>query len=225
MISRMVAPPAGRSLRILLAAIAVVSVAACSPKAPPPPPPTTSAEPVAKPEVKKKPCEAMNEECVASGDTQAKIPSSDFVFIPPTGWTFAQESGQTIAKLRDQPLAIAVTGLELPKAPGDQAKTRDALVLKLAESVGVSLPKKGSKPFATTWAQPADPAAKYGSTTYAIWQNTEAKLGDKGGLLLIFTTKDSTGKEIVGLAFCPNDEKSIALIQKSLETFGPGSYQ
>src|SRR5437868_2867115 len=128
MISRTVALPAGRSLRTFLAAIAVVSLPACSPKPPPPPPPVASSEPVAKPEPKKKPCEAMNEECVASGDTQAKIPSSDFVFIPPMGWTFAQESGQTIAKLKDQPLGMAVTGLELPKAAPDQAKTRDVLI-------------------------------------------------------------------------------------------------
>jgi hypothetical protein len=206
---------------VLVAALATLFASGCKHK-PPPPPPQPTSEP-APPPPPKKACEAMNEDCVATGETQAKIPSSDYVFIPPPGWTYAQEAGQTIARVKDQPLAMAVTGVALPPAPPDQAKTRDVLVEKLGEAIGVTLPKKGTKTWTPDWnkGQPQT----FGSTVYSVWQNTDAKLADKAGVLLVFTTKDSAGKEIVGLAFCPNDEKSTALVTKSLETFGPGSYQ
>jgi hypothetical protein len=206
-----------------LAAFALVSAIGCRPTPPPPPPqPDPEPEPTAAP--KKKPCVAMSEECVASADTQAKIASSDFVFIPPAGWTFAQESGQTLAKAKDQPMAMAVTGVELPKSPAEQTKARDAVLPALAESIGLKLPAKGVKTWTPNWSTPVD-KPKYGSAQYAIWQNTDAKYGDKPGVLLVFTTTDSAGKEILGIAVCPSDDKSTSIITKSLETFGPGSYQ
>ncbi len=204
------------------AACAALGLAGCPKKpAAPPPEPTATVAPVATP--KKKPCVAMSEECVASADTQAKIPSTDFVFIPPPGWTFAQESGQTLAKLKDQPLAMAATGLDLPKAPTDQVKARDATFTSLTQAVGVPLAQQAGHAYSPRWTK-SDDATKCGNTTCKIWQ-TDAKLGDKPGVLLTFTTQDSGGKEILGIAFCPNDAASVALVNKSLETFGPGSYQ
>jgi len=205
-----------------LAALAVLSLMACRPKPPPPPQPDPEPEPTAT-APKKKPCVAMTEECVASSDTQAKIASSDFVFIPPAGWTFAQESGQTLAKAPDQTMAIAVMGLDLPTVAAEKTKARNGALTALAQSLGIKLPSKGVKTWSPDWAQPH--AETYGSAKYALWQNMDAKYGDKTGVFLVFTTTDSTGKEIFGIAFCPSDDKSTSTITKSLETFGPGSYQ
>ena len=189
---------------------------------PPAPPPTPTVEPVAEPP-KKKPCVAMSEDCVASADTQAKIPSTDYVFIPPPGWTFAQESGETMAKAKDQPLALAVTGVDLPKGPVEQGKARDVALAALIDAVGVKLGPKAPKQW-PVWNGKGDDATKCGNSTCKVWQ-TDAKFGDKTGILVTFTTQDSGGKEIVGVAFCPGDAASVALINQSLATFGPGSYQ
>jgi hypothetical protein len=227
MIERKVFPSSGSFLANAARVVSlVVFSAACHHKPPPPPP-----EPEPEPEVtepkpikeKKKPCEAMSEECVASGDTQAKIPGSNFVFIPPNTWAFAQESGQTIAKSKDVPAAMAVTGYD-SGTPAEENKMRNALLPKLAQSIGVALPEKRKKPFLPTWEKPDD-TQKVGESEFALWQAEDAKLGDKTGPVLVFGTKDSSGKKVLGIAFSPKgDDKTIDLIMKSLQTFGPGSY-
>ncbi len=165
----------------------------------------------------------MSEECVASGDTQAKIPGSDFVFIPPNGWAFAQESGQTMAKATDAAAAMAVTGYDAG-TPAEETKMRNALLPKLAQSIGVTLPEKKKKAFTPVWEKPDD-TQKFGDTEFALWQALDAKLGDKSGPVLIFMTKDSSGKKVLGLAFsAKDDDKTTEMIMKSLQTFGPGSY-
>jgi hypothetical protein len=220
MIFRKVFPPG----RLLGFSMTLFVAAGCSPKPPPPVEPVEEAPPAPAPVKKKKPCEAMNEDCVASGDTQAKIPGSDFVFIPPNSWAFAQESGQTLAKAKDAPAALAVTGYD-SGTPADESKTRALMLPKLAESIGVSLPEKRKKAFVPNWDKPDD-KQKFGDTEFELWQAEDAKLGDRVGPILIFVTKDSGGKKILGLAFSPKgDDKTTEIIMKSLQTFGPGSYQ
>lgn len=227
MIERKVHPPSGSLLGVVVGSLGVLLLAVgCASKPPPPPPePEPEPEPVHHaPKEKKKPCEAMSEECVASPDTQAKIPGSDFVFIPPNGWGFAQESGQTTAKAKEVPAALAVTGYDAG-TPAEESKLRNALLPKLAQSIGVSLPEKKKKAFQPVWDKP-DATEKYGDTEFALWQADDAKLGDKVGPLLVFTTKDSSGKKVLGLAFSPKgDDKTVEVVMKALQTFGPGSYQ
>ena len=159
------------SLRGLVSAGAVVAASilavGCSPKKPPErqPLPTTSA--VAKPDPPKaKLCESLSEECVADGDkNRAKIASSNFVFIPPKGWLYATESGQTIARRKGDALAIAMAGIELPKAQADQAKTLVVLFPKLIESIGVTLAQVNKKPWSPTWKSPND-KPKIGANQY-----------------------------------------------------------
>lgn len=203
---------------------ASISALGCSPKKPPEPVPDTTAsvsEPKPDPP-KKKLCESLSEGCVADGDKdRAKIASSNFVFIPPKGWTYAMESGQTIAKHKGDPLAIAMTAIDLPKAAADQGKTLDVVFPKLVEAVGVTLATANKKPWSPDWKKPND-SPKIGASQFQIWENTESKLADKGGNLLTFTTKDGGGKTIVGVAFYPAENEPMALINHTLETIGPG---
>ncbi len=222
-------PPSGSLFGFLVRPLCVVLLAAsgCGAKPPPPvtePLATDDQPPLVSKKEKKKPCEAMSEDCVASGDTQAKIPGSDFVFIPPNGWGFAQESGQTLAKAKEAPAALAVTGYDFG-TPAEESKMRNLLLPKLAQSIGVSLPEKKKKVFLPTWDKPDD-KQKFGDTEFELWQAEDAKLGDKAGPLLVFLTRDSGGKKILGLAFSPKgDDKTVEVIMKTLQTFGPGSYQ
>lgn len=218
----MISRTASIRVGIVVAAASILTIG-CSPKKPPEDPkpePTETA--VAKPDPpKKKLCEALSENCVADGDKdRAKIASSNFVFIPPKGWTYATESGQTIAKKKGDPLAIAMTAIELPKAAADQPKTLDVLFPKLIESLGVTLQVVNKKPWAPEWKKTNE--TKIGAATFSIWENTESKLGDKGGNLLTFTTKDGSGKTILGVAFYPAENEPMALINHTLETIGPG---
>lgn len=217
MISRTVSTRAA----VVFAAASILSIG-CSPKKPPDPQPQPSASAAEKPPAPKpKLCESLSEECIADGDkNRAKIASSDFVFIPPKGWIYATESGQTIAKLKGQPLAIAMTAIELPKAQADQAKTLDVLFPKLIEAAGVTLAQVNKKPWAPNWKE--QNKQPIGKAEFIIWENTDSKLGDKGGNLLTFTTKDAAGKTIVGVAFYPAENDPMALINHTLETIGPG---
>ena len=229
MIFRQVSPPSGPLLGFLVRPLCVFLLAAsgCAAKPPPPVPAPSNTDdqpPLVQKKEKKKPCEAMSEGCIASGDTQAKIPGSDFVFIPPTGWGFAQESGQTLAKAKEGPAALAVTGYD-PGTPVEEAKTRNLLLPRLAQSIGISLPEKKKKTFVPLWDKPDD-KQKFGDTEFELWQADDAKQVDRAGPLLVFTTKDSSGKKILGLAFSQKgDDKTVEVIMKVLQTFGPGSYQ
>lgn len=203
---------------------------ACSSTPPPEDPQPTTAEPKKKKKKKevaeplKPKCESFAEECVATGDTQAKIPGSDFVFIPPIGWVFAQESGQTVAKAKDDLGYIAVTGLEGESA-GDQDKMRDATYPKLFEAIGVTATDKRKKKFVPAWGKP-DEERKTGDVVVKMWQADDAKHGDQSGPLLVFMTKDTSGHALLGVAFTKSgDTTAIKAIEESLTTFGPGGYQ
>lgn len=214
-----------RTASIGAGALALASILSigCSPKKPPDPIPDPTETAVAKPDPpKKKLCESLSEECVGDGDkNRAKIASSNFVFIPPKGWVYAQESGQTIARKKGEPLVLVATGLELPKAQPDQAKMLDAAFSTLAGSAGIALAQVNKKPFTPDWKKPAD-TPKIGANQFSIWENTDSKLADKGGNLLVFTTKDAAGKTILGVAFYPAENDPMALINHTMETMGPG---
>jgi hypothetical protein len=209
----------------LLAAPLVASVLfaiGCSPKKPPDPTPQPSESVAVKPPPPKpKLCESLSEDCVGDGDkARAKVASSNYVFIPPKDWTYAMESGQTIAKKKGEPLAIAAVAIDLPKAQADQNKTLAAAFTQLADAIGVALPEANKKKWAPEWGK--GEKTKIGANEYMVWENTDAKLSDKGGNLLTFTTKDGGGKTILGVAFAPADDAQMAVINHALETFGPG---
>ena len=228
MTARKPLPPSGYSLasNARLAVIACTLLMGCGPavsQTHQPDQGPTAIKPSSAP--KPKPCEEMSEDCSASGDTQAKIPGSDFVFIPPAGWGYAQESAQTLAKAKAGPAALAVTGYDAGSA-SDEAKVRELLLPKLAGSIGVALPEtRKKKAYAPTWDKP-EATEKYGELSFDMWEAEDAKLGDRVGPLLVFSTKDSTGKKLLGVAFSlKGDDATINLIKESLKTFGPGSYQ
>jgi hypothetical protein len=182
---------------------------------PPPPPP--------EPKKKKKPkCEAVDENCVATPDTQARVAGSELVFIPPEGWTFAQEKELTRTFDKGGGAVLAMSSFE----PGtEEAKTREALFEALATSLEISLPEKFKRKYKPNWAKPDDKRAS-GDTELLLWQAGDAKHGDQKGYLLVLLAPDPAGRKVMGLAFAPESNEAVAeVIMKSLETLGPGSYQ
>lgn len=183
----------------------------------------TSSTTAAKPKREKPKCLAFTENCIATADTQAKIPGSEAVFIPPAGWTYAQQSDATLTQIEGSPAVIALAGFDA--APADEAKTRDSLYAQLLQVVEVSPPEKFKKKYAPKWEK-ADQERENGSMKLKLWQAEAAKRSGKSGFLLVLMTTDPAGKKIVGVAFSPDgDDASIEKISTALETIGPGSYQ
>jgi hypothetical protein len=192
------------------------------------PEPTTAADdatpPPPEPKKKKaKPkCEALDENCVATPDTQARVAGSEFVFIPPEGWSFAQEKELTRTFDKEGGAVLAMSSYE----PGsEEAKTREALFEALAEALEIALPEKFKRKYKPNWAKPDDKRAS-GDTELMLWQAGDAKHGTEKGYLLVLLAPDPSGRKVMGLAFAPESNEAAAeVIMKSLETLGPGSYQ
>src|SRR5262245_61777767 len=112
------------SLRYPTVLLLALAFAACKPK-PPPPPPAVTAEPAPPPPPPK--CEAMNEKCEAKADTRAKIPNTDVVFTPATGWIYAQQSSATLSQAPDGGPGIAFLGFDFDaKDAKKEIATKDA---------------------------------------------------------------------------------------------------
>ena len=190
-----------------------------------PDPEIPTAEPsasAAKPKREKPKCLAFTENCVSTADTQAKIPGSEAVFIPPVGWTYAQQTDATLTQIEGSAAVIALAGFD--SAPADEAKTRDSLYAKLLQIVELSPPEKFKKKYTPKWDK-ADQERENGNMKVKLWQAESAKRTGKSGFLLVLTTTDPAGKKIVGVAFSPDgDESSIEKISKALETIGPADW-
>ena len=177
----------------------------------------------AKPKRQKPKCEALSENCLATADTQAKVPGSEAVMIPPVGWGYAQQSDYTISKIEGSAAAIVLAGFDATGA--EEPKAREATYTKLVTALEITLPEKFKKKFMPKWEKPDD-VRKNGNMELKLWQAEAAKREGKTGYLLVLMTVDPAGKKIVGVAFSPEgDEDSIKKISAALETIGPGSYQ
>lgn len=207
------------------ASVVCLFVVACGGTQEPDPevPAATASASASKPKREKPKCLAFTENCIATADTQAKIPGSEAVFIPPAGWTYAQQSDATLTQIEGSPAVIALAGFDA--APADEAKTRDSLYAALLEVVKLSPPEKFKKKYTPKWDK-ADQERANGDMKIKLWQAEAAKRSGKSGFLLVLMTTDPAGKKIVGVAFSPDgDDSSIEKISTALETIGPGSYQ
>lgn len=212
--------PSRPFVRAALCAAVLCTFPACS-STPEPDLAATVSAPKPKPPPKPK-CEALEEKCQATPDTQARVARSDLVFIPPDGWVYAQQEDTTLTKPAEGNGALVMASFEVDK---DQNKSRDAAYEKLAASGGISLPERFKKKFIPKWDK-ADDAKKSGDLDVKLWQADEAKREGKSGFLLVLLAVDPGGKQVMGVAFAPkDDQKAIEAIAKSLETLGPGSYQ
>lgn len=208
-------------VRAALCAAVLAIFPACS-STPEPEVVATASAPKPKPPPKPK-CEALEEKCQATPDTQAKVAKSDLVFIPPEGWVYAQQADTTLTNPAEGNGALVMASFEVDK---DQNKSRDGAYERLATVGGITLPERFKKKFIPKWDGKADDAKKSGDLDVKLWQADEAKRDGKSGFLLVLLAVDPGGKQVMGVAFAPkDDQKAIEAIAKSLETLGPGSYQ
>lgn len=208
--------------------VALATLTGCPGSTPEPEVASAEPEPTVKPKKARPKCEALEEKCKATADTQAKIANVDAVFIPPEGWVFAQQSEMTVAQ-PDSKAADGVNGIigitAFEAAGPAEAKAREAEYLKLLEGLKIAAPEKFKKKYVPRWDK-ADDTRKSGSTEIKLWQAEQAKRDGKNGFLLVLLMADPAGKKILGVAFSPEgDDKTVEAISKSLETIGPGSYQ
>jgi len=201
----------------------LVAFPGCKKAAPEPAVASADVEPPPKKKPKPKPkCEDLSEKCAAAADTQARIAHADSVFIPPEGWSYAQQPEMTVAQPEGAPGVMAITAYEAGK---EEAKDREAQYQKLVGALEITLPEKAKKKYAPKWDVP-DGKKQTGNTEILLWQAKAAKRAGKSGYLLVLLTADPAGKKILGVAFAEDgDDKTIGAISKSLETIGPGSYQ
>jgi hypothetical protein len=191
----------------------------CGPKPPPPQDPSAATEEAAPPPKVAPPppkCEALDEKCESKADTHAKIARSDLVFTPPSGWTYAQLSGATIAESADA--TVAVTGYEAdPKDAKKDTANRDAAFGDLLKQLGIDNPGKKKVP----WKKP-DTAKPVGDLKLDLWEVKDWTRGSKKGPLVVVAGPAGEGKGILLIGFVPADDKSGAdeAILKAIDSLG-----
>jgi hypothetical protein len=198
----------------------VVLTAACSKHKPPAPPPTPPPPPAAeaKAEVAPPPppkCEALEEKCAATADTKATIAKTDLVFQPPSGWTYAQTAGATLAQAGDVAAVTTVVGYDAGDPKDKKADAnRDAAFEALQKLVNVGLKKK------VNWKKKPDDKRAPGGLQVSLWQVDGATRGDKKGPLLIFSAPLDANNVLLGFGFVPDDDNSgsDAAIMKSIDS-------
>lgn len=208
--------PLPGSLPLLPLALALT--VGCGPK--PQPPPETPPEPVAEVAPPPKPpppkCEALDEKCAAKDNTHAKIARSDLVFTPPSGWTYAQMSGATVAEQADATVAIA--GYDSDKDAKKDAANRDAAFADLLKQIGIENPGNKKK---VNWKK-ADTAHPVGDFKLDLWEVKDWARGSKKGPLVVVAGPTTEGKGIIIIGFVPTDDKSGAddAILKAIDSLG-----
>ncbi len=205
-------PP--RPLKFLAISALTLAVAGC-PK-PPPPPPQPEPPPVAPPPPPK--CEALSEKCAATADSRAKITNSSLIFTPAPGWIFAQQSSSTLAQQSDTGPAIAFLGIDIdPKDAKKEVASKDAALAELAKQLGLAPLKRK-----VAWKKPDDKKT-VGSFKVDFWQLEEGGVrGSKKGPMLVVATPGGEGKDVIGVGFVPDDDKTDAdaAILKAIESLG-----
>lgn len=202
-----------RPLKLLAMAALALAAAGC-PK-PPPPPPQPEPAPAPPPPPK---CESLGEKCTSKAETKAKITNSGLVFAPATGWIYATQSSCTIAQAPDAGSAIAFLGIDVdPKDAKKEVAAKDAALAELVKQVG--LPPLKRK---VAWKKSDDKKA-IGTFKVDFWQFDEAgpKAGKKASILVV-SVPTAEGKDVIGIGFVPDDDKSgaDAAIMKSIESVG-----
>ena len=191
--------------RCVVGVVVAIALSGCA--EPPPPEPVPQPEPVPEPEPPPPPkCEALAEECKADAATEVPIPGTDYVFTPPSGWSYAKLADATVAQRDGAGAVLVLTSFEPPQAAGDVAKKRDELVAKLAQDVSIE-PKKGSL------GSPAQTAEKSG-LMMSFWEKAGAKRGGSEGAMLVVSAP-ADDDHIFGIGYAAGDdaEGTTAILQ------------
>jgi hypothetical protein len=202
----------------ILALAALAAASAGCPKPPPPEPPPPPAEVKAEPPPPPPKCESISEKCQGKPDTKAKITNSELVFVPATGWIYAQQSSSTIAQTADGTSGIVFLGIQFDaKDFKKEAATRDAAIAELVKQLGVAPLKRK-----VNWKKPQKDEA-IGTLKMQLWQLDEPGMrGAKKGQVLVVSAPAGDGKVVVGVGYVPDDDSSGAdvAIMKSIESLG-----
>lgn len=180
-----------------------------------PPPPKPPPEPIAEAPPPAPKCEALSEACTAKPGTKATIQRTEWSLQPPTGWTYAQEEDASIAL--SQGSAMVVTIYDIPDAKKKIAR-RDEVVTAVTMKMGVAQRKKK-----LSWPAKPGTVMSVGTLKVLLYQFNGARLGLKDGPLLVFSSSLPDGKELLGVAFVPNDDKTNAdeAIIKAIMSISP----
>lgn len=195
--------------RTVAAAVVAIALWGCGD----PPPPDTAPQPSPAPAPEPPPppkCEALDEGCTADASTEAPIPGTDFVFTPPSGWTYAKFADATIAQKGDEGPVLVMTSFDASDKAGELTKKRDEMVGTLAAKVGLE-PKAGSLGKAQE--------AEMGALKMSLWEKPGAKRGAAEGAVLVFAADADGAKQVFGLGYAPReDEAGTAAILEALQS-------
>jgi len=196
---------------------ATLLLTGCLQRPAPPPPASAPVQPVAvvaPPPPAAPKCEKLDEGCIASEGTKARIKQSGFALEPPFGWYYAQEQALTVASTRTAVMAVTAHDLEAGKK---EAQSRLATLDLLFARMGVTTGKKK-----LVWPKKADDTLEAGALTISLWQIEKVTRDKVKGVLLVFWATPSEGKGITGSGFVANDDvtKADEAILKSIKSIG-----
>lgn len=145
---------------------------------------------------------------MADKATHARIAEANVVFVPPQGWTYAQETAASIAQTSDEGPALALAGFTIApdesKDPKKLDHRRDTLLQALGERLGLKMPKAK-----ILWKKP-DKTLTVGSFSVSLYQLEGATRAQKKGPLLVFTAPLSSDVALVGVGFVNEDDATDA---------------
>ena len=195
--------------RLVTGAVVAIALSACS-EPPPEPPPQPPPEPAPEPEPPPPKCESLDEACAADASTEVPIVGTDYVFTPPSGWTYAKLAEATVAQKDGAGAVLVLASFEPPTAAAELSKKREASLDELAAMVGLT-PKKGALGAANQQAEMA-------GLKMALWEKPGAKRGEAEGAILVLSAP-ADGREIFGLGYAPrDDDEGTSAILKALES-------
>lgn len=218
------------SLAQCFALSVLLSTSACCPNAhqqaqPPPPPEPCPAVAAAEPPPPPPPkCESLDESCRSGTETRLAIGNNAATFRPPSGWTYAKEAEQSIAKAPDGKgwLAFTVTESEQPAV---LLQSVEQLVARLSiEEVRTNFLKDRLK-------KPQHQLEADGGVVTKLWEvdkksqfGTEPQLeGKEPGTLLLAVTPLSEQIVLVGAAFVttPAGDSYAQTVMQSVQSLAP----
>ncbi len=226
------------SLLGLLAALAT-GAGACNHKPwiigpPPPPPPPPAPAPVATPKPPPpappppppapKSCKTLDDKCEAKADTELAIGDGAAKFHPPSGWTYAEESGGPVAA---EPGAEAMMGFSIASTswPQDTGKAIDKLldrfeIKKLVRSalktrLGAHAQTKVDADGLEVQLWEVDKASQFGQAP---------EVNDKPSSVLAIVAKLPDNTAVVGVAWVlkPGGEDQVPAIMTAVKSLKSG---
>lgn len=213
-----------------LSVVGLLCGASCCPNAhqtaaPPPPPPAPCPAPAAPPPPPPPPpkCEALQEKCEASVDTQLAIGDNKAALQPPLGWTYAKEEQQSLAVSPDGDAWLAYAEVA--------SEDRQVVLASVEHLIGRLNVTNVRINFLKDRLKKPQHKLQHGGVETRLWEvdkksqfGTEPTLdGTKGGTLLVAVVPLATDSVLVGTAFVttPKGDTYAPVVMKSVQSLAP----